>query len=101
MTGGGKLAVKKVEDVQLSTDEKRCCIEKEYPQLSIKKQCEFIGLTRSSYYYQPQKHQDNKNLKLMNLIDELYTKRPFYGSRQIRNALSSKGYKLIVKKYND
>ena len=47
------MAVKKVEDVQLSTEEKRCCIEKEHPQLSIKKQCELIRLNRSSYYYQP------------------------------------------------
>ncbi len=34
----------------------------------------------------------------MNLIDELYTKHPFYGSRQIRNALRLKGYKINRKK---
>ena len=92
------MVVKKVEDVQLSIEEKRCCIEKEHPQLSIKKQCELIGLNRSSYYYQPKKPLQNKDLKLMNLIDELYTNHPFYGSRQIRNALRLKGYKINRKK---
>ncbi len=34
----------------------------------------------------------------MHLIDELYTKHPFYGSRQIRNALRLRGYKINRKK---
>ena len=34
----------------------------------------------------------------MNLIDELYTKHPFYGSRQIRNALRLRSYKINRKK---
>ncbi|WP_214660651.1 IS3 family transposase [sulfur-oxidizing endosymbiont of Gigantopelta aegis] len=73
---------------------------KEHPQLSIKKQCELIGLNRSSYYYQPKKPLQNKDLTLMNLIDELYIKHPFYGSRQIRNALRLKCYKINRKKFN-
>ncbi len=92
------MVVKKVKDVQLSTEEKRCCIEKEHPELSIKKQCKLIGLNRSSYYYQPKKPLHNKDLKLMNLIDEQYTKHPFFGSRQIRNVLRLKGYKINRKK---
>ena len=92
------MAIKKVEDVQLSTEEKRCCIEKEHPQLSIKKQCELIRLNRSSYYYQPKKPLQNKDLKLMNLIDELYTKHPFFGSRQLRDALRLRGYNKINRK---
>jgi putative transposase len=34
----------------------------------------------------------------MHLIDELYTKHPFYGSRQLRNALRLRGYKINRKK---
>ncbi|WP_214660583.1 hypothetical protein [sulfur-oxidizing endosymbiont of Gigantopelta aegis] len=63
---------------------------KRAPSVEHQKQCELIGLNRSSYYYQPKKPLQNKDLTLMNLIDELYIKHPFYGSRQIRNALRLK-----------
>ncbi len=55
-------------------------------------------MNRSSFYYQAKAPQNSKDLKIMNLIDELYTKHPFYGSRQIRNALRSRGYKINRKK---
>ncbi|KKK50633.1 hypothetical protein LCGC14_3123040, partial [marine sediment metagenome] len=32
------------------------------------------------------------NLELMHLIDEVYTKTPFYGSRRIREILKRRGY---------
>ena len=68
-------------------DEKRSCIEPATEELSIRKQCELIQLNRSSYYYQGQEFSVDPDLELMNLIDEMYTKCPFYGSRQMRNAL--------------
>ncbi len=46
--------------------------------LSIKKQCDLIGLSRSSYYYKTVP-ENEENLRLMRLIDEQYTKTPFYG----------------------
>jgi putative transposase len=88
------LVIKKVEDVQLNTDEKRCYIQKEHLQLSIKKQCKLIHLNRASYDYKSKKPLENKDLNLMNRIDELYTKHPFYGSCQMRNALRLEGYKV-------
>ena len=57
---------------------KRRLIEPEHPQLSLRRQCELIGLNRSSYYYQPAPESE-LNLKLMRLIDEQYLKTPFYG----------------------
>jgi len=92
------LALKKIKDVKLNTDEKRCCIEKEHPQLSIKKQCELMSLNRASYYYQKQTTVPTEDLNLMNLIDEHYTKHPFFGSRQLRNVLRRIGYKINRKK---
>jgi len=53
-------------------------IEPEQRMIPISKQCEFLGLCRSSYYYSSQKD-DSYNLILMNLIDEQYTRIPFYG----------------------
>jgi putative transposase len=46
--------------------------------LSIRRQCELVGLNRSTYYYAPAGESD-LNLHLMRLIDEQYTKTPFYG----------------------
>src|SRR5215211_9333068 len=46
--------------------------------LSIRRQCELVGLNRSTFYYTPAMASEF-NLRLMRLIDEQYTKTPFYG----------------------
>lgn len=46
--------------------------------LSLRRQCELIGLNRSSYYYQPTS-ESPLNLTLMRWIDEQYLQTPFYG----------------------
>lgn len=50
----------------------------DHPQLSLRRQCELIGLNRSSYYYQPAS-ESPLNLTLMRWIDEQYLQTPFYG----------------------
>jgi len=50
-------------------------------------QCELLGLPRSSWYYVPA-GETVENLALMRRIDELYLKRPYFGSRRMANALS-------------
>jgi putative transposase len=50
--------------------------------LSLRRQCELLGLARGSWYYEPV-GETTVNLKLMRRIDELYLKRPYYGSRRI------------------
>jgi len=57
-------------------------IEPEYQQLSIRRQCELVGLNRASYYYQPTPISPF-NLEVMRLIDEQYTQTPFYGWRKM------------------
>ena len=44
--------------------------------LSVSRQCELLGLSRSSYYYEPAA-ETAENLALMRLIDQQYTDRPF------------------------
>jgi len=74
--------------------EKCQCIEPDHPSLSIKRQCELIGLVRASYYRDTAGGEETaENLELMRLIDEEYTRHPFYGSRQIRNWLRRQGGK--------
>jgi len=53
-------------------------IEPKHKRISVSRQCDLIGLPRASYYYVP-KDDDPYNQLLMNLIDEQFTKAPFYG----------------------
>jgi putative transposase len=48
----------------------------------VRRQCELLGLGRSSYYYEPAK-ESAESLRLMGLIDRRYTDYPFYGSRRM------------------
>ncbi len=58
--------------------------------LPIKSQCQLLNLSRSSVYYQ-NKEQPAPELKLMQQIDEVHLKYPFYGSRRIRDWLENDG----------
>ena len=57
---------------------KRALVEPEHPEISVRRQCELLGLNRASYYYQPAT-ESALNLELMRRIDEQYLKTPFYG----------------------
>ena len=61
------------------------------------RQAELLGISRSSVYYQPVPV-DNITLAVMNRIDEIYTKRPFYGVRRITQQLRSEGILINHKK---
>ena len=66
-------------------------IEPENEEISISRQCELVGLTRSSYYYR-RKKPDEEELELMRLIDEQYMERPFYGVRRMVAYLRRLGF---------
>ena len=57
---------------------------------STRRQCELLGVNRSSIYYEPV-GVDRDDLELMRVIDELHLKRPFYGSRRISAVLRAEG----------
>lgn len=57
---------------------------------SVRRQCELLGLSRSSLYYEPV-GETNENLRLMRLIDKEYTAHPFYGSRRLTAWLMRQG----------
>lgn len=54
--------------------------------MSVRRQCELLGLNRSSWYYQGQ-GESAENLALMRRIDELYLQRPYFGSRRMAKQL--------------
>jgi putative transposase len=68
----------------------RSLIEPEHPRLSVRRQCELLGLNRSSLYYEPAA-EAVENLRLMRLLDEEYTAHPFLGSRRLTAWLLGRG----------
>ncbi len=65
--------------------------------MSVRRQCALIGLNRSTLYYEPAP-ETPANLALMRLIDEQYTRCPFYGSRRITRWLVRQGYEVNRKR---
>ena len=68
-------------------------MEPEHAEISVRRQCELLGVNRSGLYYEPL-GESAENLKLMRLIDEEYTRRPFFGSRKMRKWLEEQGYQV-------
>jgi putative transposase len=65
--------------------------------LSIRRQCELLGLNRSSYYTEPARESPT-NLRLMRMIDEQYLRTPFFGSRRMTAWLSNHGEQVNRKR---
>lgn len=74
-----------------SNSQKHALIEPGNEALSIVRQCELLGLPRASFYYQPAS-ESALNLELMRIIDEQFTKTPFYGVPRMTWTLRMKGY---------
>ena len=72
-------------------------IEPSHRRLSVRRQCDLIGLPRSSYYREP-KTETEENREFMRLIDEEYTRHPFFGTCKMRDFLVRKGYQVIRKR---
>ena len=65
--------------------------------MSIVRQCELLGLSRSSYYYEAI-GESSLNLGLMLLIDRHFLKYPFKGVRKMCVYLQEEGYCVNVKR---
>jgi putative transposase len=72
-------------------------VEENHSEISVRRQCELLGVNRSSLYYEPT-GESEENLQLMRLIDEQYTRTPFYGSRRMTEWLRTKGFEVNRKR---
>jgi len=69
----------------------------DHPELSVVRQCQLLGIARSSFYYQPQAPSDEE-LSLLRLLDQQYLETPFYGSRRMTLILRQHGYEVNRKR---
>jgi len=72
-------------------------IEPAHPQMSIARQCDLVGLPRSTAYC-PTQGESAENLTLMRLLDQQYTDTPYYGIRRMTAWLRSQGYAVNHKR---
>ena len=72
-------------------------IELNNPDISISRQCELYDMSRSTLYYNPVGITDY-DLELMRLLDEQYTKTPFYGVLKMTAHLRRLGHKVNEKR---
>jgi putative transposase len=74
----------------MSTPDRQTLLDRHHPKLSVRRQCSLLGLARSRVYREPSPAAAG-DLALMRRIDEIYTARPFFGSRRIAATLRADG----------
>jgi putative transposase len=81
----------------MSAPDRRAKLDRDHPQLSIRRQCAMLGLARSGVYRLPHPANDD-DLMLMRRIDELFTRWPFLGSRRMTAMLRAEGIPINRKR---
>ena len=77
---------------ELSRSERLEAIDPDH-KIAVNRQCDLLGLPRSTYYYRP-KGENEYNMILMNIIDKIYTECPFYGYPRITHKLRRDGHNI-------
>jgi len=70
------------KNLNCSIDEKREMINQNSSLLSIKRQCELLGISRAAYYYEPKPICAEEQV-LLNIVDQIYTQHPYFGQRRM------------------
>jgi putative transposase len=81
----------------LGVFERKKLIEPTHSTIPISRQCELLGLARSSFYYEPQP-ETPQNLLLMRMMDEQFLTTPFYGIRRMTAWLATQGHYVNPKR---
>jgi len=71
-------------------EERRAALERGHPSISIRRQCELLGLNRATAYYR-KRPEDPTNVALREAIREQYEKTPFYGVPRMTESLRQVG----------
>jgi putative transposase len=75
----------------------RQLVEPGHAPLSVRRQCQLLGLSRSSLYYSA-KPVDEEDLALMRLLDQQYLRTPFYGVRRMTRWLQEEEWTVNEKR---
>lgn len=67
-------------------------MRQDHPDLSVRRQCSLLSLTRSGLYYPP-RGESAENLAFMEIVDRQFLETPWYGSRQMARHMQREGHK--------
>ncbi len=82
---------------QTGVEQRKALVEREHEELSLVRQCQLLGISRSSLYYRAKAVSDSE-LELLRRLDELYLEMPFYGSRRMTAQLKREGHDVNRKR---
>jgi len=81
----------------MSAPDRRRLVDRDNGRVSIRRQCELLGIARSGLYRTLAAANDN-DAALMRRIDELFTTWPFLGSRRMTTLLRAEGHAVNRKR---
>ncbi len=84
-------AVKKLASLDLSN--KKSLVDSKLTTISKTSQCKLLGISRATLYYTPKAMQE-KDIKILHAMDEIYTNNPEYGYRFMHRQLIEDGYHI-------
>lgn len=76
----------------MSAPDRRALVDGAHCDLSVRRQCQLLGVARSGVYRPPPAANDDDDLVLMRRIDELFTAWPFLGSRRMTAMLRAEDH---------
>jgi putative transposase len=82
----------------MSAPDRHALVGRDHPGLSIRQQCELLGIARSGVYRAALAANDDDDLELMRRIDELFAIWPFLGSRRMTAMLRREGQAINRKR---
>jgi putative transposase len=85
------------KNLPFSNQIKRSFVEPDNKKISIVRQCQLLGINRSTIYYAP-RAESVEDAELMRLLDAQYTLTPFYGYRRMTVYLQNLGYQVNHKR---
>jgi putative transposase len=60
--------------------------------ISLNKQCKLLHIAKSTLYYEPvKKFSSEEDIKFLNLLNEIHSEFPYYGTRRLVTALENEG----------
>jgi putative transposase len=85
------------KNLPFSAQVKQTFVEPDNKKISVVRQCELLGINRSTIYYR-QRAENTEDAEIMRLLDEQYTETPFYGYRRMKVYLQNLGCQINHKR---
>ena len=85
----------KLVSLDLSTKKEMIDNQADNKTISFNRQLELLNISKTAYYYEPVvPFSKEEDISLLNMIDKIYTKYPYYGHRRVHKLLVRLGFSI-------